>query len=122
MRWDGAMKLTSVTVGVPVQNLEQAESWYRRVFELSGPAVSPAPGIVEVPMGSIDLQLSEEPTERSGARNTLRVGVEDASAEHERLTALGIELGALEHVPGAVDYFDFEDPDGNILGVYSLAL
>ncbi|MGO4783742.1 VOC family protein [Cryobacterium sp. W22_MBD10_FK3] len=116
------MKLTSVTVGMPVQDLEQAERWYRRVFELSEPAISPAPGVVEVPMGAIDLQLSGEPVARSGARNTLRVGVENAAAEYERLSALGIELGPLEHVPGAVDYFDFDDPDGNALGVYSLVL
>jgi hypothetical protein len=28
--------------------------------------------------------------------------------------------GPLEHVPGAVDYFDFADLDGNQLSVYSL--
>jgi hypothetical protein len=28
-------------------------------------------------------------------------------------------VGPLEHVPGAVDYFDFRDPDGNIFSVYS---
>ena len=116
------MKVTSVTVALPVRDLQQAEHWYRRVFELSEPAVSPAPGLLELPLGSIDLQLLEDPAPQPGAENGLRVGVDDAAAEHERLSALGIELSPLEHVPGAVDFFDFRDTDGNTLGVYSLAL
>lgn len=116
------MKVTSVTVGLPVRDLQQAESWYRRAFELAEPAISPAPGLLELPLGSIDLQLVEDPAPRAGAMNGLRVGVDDAAAEHQRLTALGIELSPLENVPGAVDFFDFSDPDGNTLGVYSLAL
>jgi predicted enzyme related to lactoylglutathione lyase len=51
---------------------------------------------------------------------TLRLGVENASADYERLTGLGLVLGPLEHVPGVVDYFDFTDPDGNALSMYSL--
>jgi catechol 2,3-dioxygenase-like lactoylglutathione lyase family enzyme len=114
------MKVTSVTVGVPVRDLGAAESWYRRVFEVTGPAVEPAPGLRELTLGSIDLQLIEDPDAKPGAQNGLRVGVDSAAAEHERLTALGLTLDPVEHVPGAVDYFDFTDPDGNTLGVYSL--
>ncbi|POH63848.1 VOC family protein [Cryobacterium zongtaii] len=90
------------------------------MFEVSTPSVEPAPGVIEFVVGPIDLQLSEEPPKRSGAQVTLRLGVPDASAEYERLTGLGVDLGTLEHVPGAVDYFDFTDPDGNALSMYSL--
>jgi len=114
------MKVTSATVGLPVRDLAAAEAWYRRVFELTAPAVEPAPGVVEIVLGPIDLQFSEEPPERTGAQVTLRLGVEDASADYERLTGLGLALGPLEHVPGVVDYFDFVDPDGNALSLYSL--
>lgn len=114
------MKVTTATVGLPVRELTTAETWYRRVFELTGPAVEPAPGVVELELGPIELQLSEEPSERSGAQVTLRLGVPNASAEYERLTGLGLTLGPLEHVPGVVDYFDFTDPDGNALSLYSL--
>lgn len=116
------MTITSVTVGIPVRDLQEAENWYRKVFELTEAATSPAPGLVEVPLGSIDLQLIEDPDAQPGDQNVLRVGVDDAAAEHERLSALGLDLPPLEHVPGAVDFFDFADPDGNVLGVYSLAL
>jgi predicted enzyme related to lactoylglutathione lyase len=115
------MKVTSMTVGLPVRNLERSETWYRRVFDLTGESVSPAPGLVEVPLGTIDLQLIEDPAAQPGAENVLRVGVDDAAAEHGRLTELGIAVGPLEHVPGVVDYFDFADPDGNNLGAYSAA-
>jgi lactoylglutathione lyase len=115
------MTVTSATIGLPVSDLQQAEEWYRRVFELTAPTVEPAPGVIEIALGPIELQLSEEPTERSGAQVTLRLGVDDAPAEYRRLTELGLRLGPLEHVDGVVDYFDFTDPDGNSLSLYSLA-
>ena len=115
------MTVTSATIGLPVSDLQTAEKWYRRVFELTVPSVEPAPGVLEIVLGPIELQLSEEPTARSGAQLILRLGVDDAPAEYRRLTDLGLSLGPLEHVEGAVDYFDFTDPDGNSLSLYSLA-
>ena len=115
------MTVTSATIGLPVSDLQEAEKWYRRVFELTSPSVEPAPEVVEFVLGPIELQLSEESTERSGAQLVLRLGVDDAPAEYRRLTELGLSLGPLEHVEGAVDYFDFTDPDGNPLSLYSLA-
>jgi predicted enzyme related to lactoylglutathione lyase len=82
--------------------------------------VSPAPGLAEFVVGPIELQLSEEPVERSGAEVTVRFGVEDAAAEHARLSAAGVAVGELLHFPGVVDVFDFSDPDGNLLSAYSL--
>lgn len=114
------MKVTSATVGLPVRELRAAENWYRRVFEVTSPSIEPAPGVAEIVVGPIELQLSEEPPERSGAQVTLRLGVPDAAVEYQRLTGLGLTLGPLEHVPGVVDYFDFTDPDGNALSLYSL--
>jgi lactoylglutathione lyase len=32
---------------------------------------------------------------------------------------MGVAVGPLEHVPGAVDYFDFSDPDDNMLSMYA---
>lgn len=115
------MTVTSATIGLPVSDLQEAEAWYRRVFELTAPSVEPAPGVLEIMLGPIEIQLSEEPTDRSGAQLVLRLGVEDAPADYRRLSDLGLPLGPLEHVDGAVDYFDFADPDGNRLSLYSLA-
>jgi len=45
--------------------------------------------------------------------------VHDASAERDRLKALGVAVGELENVDNVIEYFDFPDPDGNRLGLYA---
>jgi predicted enzyme related to lactoylglutathione lyase len=76
--------------------------------------------VVEFRLGPVWPELGEEPTTRSGAEVVIRFGVADAATERARLSALGIVVGPLEHVVGAVDYVDFCDPDGNVLSVYSV--
>ena len=44
----------------------------------------------------------------------------DVTSVTVRLTRLCVAAGPLEHVPGAIDYFDFADPDGNQLSLYPL--
>src|SRR5690606_40915741 len=74
----GRMDVQSVTVGLPVGDLDGAVEWYRNVFGLSGPDLAPADGVVEFRIGSVWLQLGEEPIERSGAEVVTRFGVRDA--------------------------------------------
>ncbi|RMI13177.1 VOC family protein [Cellulomonas triticagri] len=114
------MDVSSVTVGLPVGDLAAATLWYRRVLELAEPDLEPADGVVEFEVGPVWLQLGSEPSGRSGAEVVLRLGVGDAASERERLRGLGVAVGPIEHVEGAVDYFDFVDPDGNRLSIYSL--
>lgn len=83
------------------------------------PDLEPAEGVVEFKVGPIWLQLGEQPTVRSGAEVIIRLGVAAAGGQRERLLTVGVTVGPLEHVPGAVDYFDFTDPDGNVLSMYS---
>ncbi len=116
---DVRVEISGVTVGLPVGDLDRAVRWYRRVLELSGPDLRPADGVVEFDIGPVWLQLGEEPAARSGAQVVTRFGVADVARERNRLEQLGVAVGPLEHVPGAVDYFDFTDPDGNVLSMYS---
>jgi predicted enzyme related to lactoylglutathione lyase len=114
--WDGGVKRDRRPTGTrPPDGVH----WYRQVLELSEPDLEPAEGIVEFQVGPPWLQLSEGSTTRSGAVPVLRLGVADAAAQRRRLEAMGVAVGPLEHVPGAVDYFDFTDPDGNALSMYS---
>ncbi|QCB94405.1 VOC family protein [Cellulomonas shaoxiangyii] len=115
------MDVSSVTVGLPVADLRVAVEWYRRVLQLPAPDLEPAEGVVEFRVGTVWLQLSEEPIARSGAEVVLGLGVTDAALERERLAAMGLEVGPLVHVEGAVDYVDLADPDGNRLNLYSMA-
>jgi hypothetical protein len=56
---------------------------------------------------------------RSGAEVVVRFGVEDAAAEHARLASLGVDVGELERVENVIEYFNFPDPDGNLLSMYA---
>jgi lactoylglutathione lyase len=114
-----AMDVSSAAVGLPVSDLAAAVKWYRQVLELAEPDLQPADGVVEFKVGSLWLQLGEEPTARSGAQVVVRFGVGDAGRERQRLEQLGVAVGPLEHVPEAVNYFDFRDQDGNVLSFYS---
>ncbi|GMA33684.1 VOC family protein [Litorihabitans aurantiacus] len=114
------MNISSVTVGLPVADLAAAVLWYRRVLELIEPGLEPDDDVVEFKVGPVWLQLGSEPTARSGAEVVLRLGVTNAALEHERLMSLGVAVGPLQHVESAVNYFDFVDPDGNRLSIYSL--
>lgn len=116
-----AVDVSSVTVGLPVSDLDRATGWYQRVFELAGPDLEPADDVVEFQLGPLWLQLARDVTARSGAEVVVRLGVPDARREHVRLSELGVVPGPLEHVEGAVDYFTFSDPDGNRLSIYSMA-
>jgi len=113
------MNVSGAAVGFPVSDLSRSVEWYQRVLELAEPDLEPADGVVEFQVGPIWLQLGKDSTVRSGAEVVTRFGVADASRERERLEAMGVAVGPLEHVPGAVDYFDFTDPDGNVLSMYS---
>jgi predicted enzyme related to lactoylglutathione lyase len=113
------MEVLNVAVGLPVSDLQRSVPWYRRAFELGEPDLEPVAGVVEFQFGPIWLQLLEGDTTRSGAEVVPSFGVAKAATERERLVALGLEVGPLEHVEGAVDYFEFADPDGNVLSVHS---
>lgn len=63
--------------------------------------------------------MSEAGATRPGAVAVLQFGVSDARAQRRRLEAMGVAVGPLKHVPGAVDYFDFTDSDGSALSMYS---
>jgi lactoylglutathione lyase len=114
------MDVTSVTVGLPVADVFAAARWYREVFGLGPPDLVPAASVVEFELGSVWLQLFEAPPAQRAAGAVARFGVADTAAERERLAGLGVGVGPLEHVPDAVDYFDFTDPDGNRLSCYTV--
>jgi predicted enzyme related to lactoylglutathione lyase len=113
------MDITSVTVGLPVTDIEASCLWYGAVFERAEPDLEPDAGVAEYEVGGIWIQLFEDAGAEENAV-AVRFGVDDVEAEHARIGALGIDVGPVEQVPGAVAYFDFRDPDGNVLSLYSL--
>jgi predicted enzyme related to lactoylglutathione lyase len=112
----GSMRTTSVTTGLPVQDLGAAQEWYARVLGHEH-ELEPAEGLAEfeVHPGSW-LQLMEEPE----GRPVFLIGVSDLEAERERLLALGIDVSPIEGIDGVIRFCDFRDPDGNELSLYQV--
>ncbi|MBT1672039.1 MULTISPECIES: VOC family protein [Curtobacterium] len=113
------MDITSVTVGLPVSDIEASCLWYGAVFERTEPDLEPEDGVAEYEVGGIWIQLYvDEQAEENPV--SIRFGVDDVAAQHARIGALGIDIGPVECVDGAVDWFDVRDPDGNVLSLFSL--
>jgi catechol 2,3-dioxygenase-like lactoylglutathione lyase family enzyme len=123
------MNITSVAVGIPVSDLAASCQWYERALGLTGPDLEPTDDVVEYAIGGDTsantsfctwLQLGQENSPTPG-RWVFRLGVPDVSAERQRLLGLGIAVGELIVVKGAVTYCEFADPDGNLLSYYTEA-
>lgn len=112
------MRLTSVTVGIPVTDLAAAAAWYRRLLYARA-EIEPADGIHEFDvLPGCWLQLSEGKT--SGPEHLFQIGVEDLEAARRRLLSLGIAVAEPERVNGVIAFCDFADPDGNRLSLYEV--
>lgn len=113
------MKITSVTVGVPVTQFEKAIDWYKAVL---GPreTIQPVPSIFEFDLGSGTwLQLIQSDSIAAGD-TVVRLGVENIDAEHARLKKLGIEVTEIERIEGVIAFCRFKDPSGNNLSLYQV--
>ncbi len=122
------VQITSVTVGLPVRDLDAARRWYERVLELDPPHLAPVDGVYEYDLGAVWLQLFTpdadlpDPGIESGAdeETVLRIGVPDVYAEHARLTELGVEVDPVVRVEQVIDFFDLRDLDGHPLSFYTV--
>ncbi|EGX6704197.1 TPA: VOC family protein [Listeria innocua] len=113
-----ALNAKSITVGLPVSDLEKSANWYEKIL-MSDEKLIPVEGVIEYPIDSVWIQLFEEKINVS--ENVLRLEVEDLDVEFERLKTLGVITDeVIEDVPGIIRYFDFSDPDGNKLSFYWL--
>ncbi|ROP72409.1 VOC family protein [Curtobacterium sp. PhB115] len=113
------MDITSVTVGLPVTDIEASCLWYGAVFERTEPDLEPEDGVAEYEVGGIWIQLYEDDSAEENPVS-VRFGIDDVAAQHARIGALGIDIGPVECVDGAVNWFDVRDPDGNVLSLFSL--
>ena len=112
------MRVTSITVGVPVSDLDGATRWYEQVLGI-GPAIEPVRGVHEYEVSrGCWLQLFEGET--SSSEHAFRIGVEDIERERDRLLRLGVPPREIERVEGVIAFCDFVDPYGNSLSLYQV--
>jgi catechol 2,3-dioxygenase-like lactoylglutathione lyase family enzyme len=109
---------SSITVGVPVSDLDASRRWYERVLGLARPDLEPVAGVVEYRVGTCWLQLSQGRVADTGW--VFRIGVHDVRAERDRLLGLGVQVGRIEEIEDVIAFCTFADPDGNQLSLYSL--
>lgn len=110
--------ITSATVGLPVTDLDRAVGWYRAVFG-DVESIEPVPGIVELRVGPIWIQLFEAERDLVASEVVTRFGVDDVGAVRDRLRDAGVAAGRITRVEEVVEFFDVSDPDGNTLSFYA---
>lgn len=54
-----ALNAKSITIGLPVSDLEKSASWYEKLF-MSDEKLTPVEGVIEYQIGSVWIQLFEE--------------------------------------------------------------
>ena len=109
----------SSTFCFSVSDLNASIDWYGSLLG-NVEKLTPAEGVVEFQLNATTwLQLFEGPTS-TGA--ILRLEVSKIDQQHQRIQQLGVSATPIEVVPGVVSYFDFKDPDGNLLSFYQLEI
>jgi len=110
------MKVTAVTVGIPVRDLDAATEWYRTVFELGETDLRPMEGLVEFDLGAFWLQLALDPELAGQDGTSVTLSVDDVASERARFADAGLDVSDIERIEGVVEYFALTDPDGNRIG------
>jgi lactoylglutathione lyase len=118
-------QITAVrTVGVPVRDQDRALDFYVGTLGFEKRMDAPLPQLggrwldVAPPSSETTIALVLESEHApAGGETGVRLGTHDAEADHERLTAAGVEVGELLRWEGVPPMFTLRDPDGNGLEI-----
>ena len=114
-------KIESVTIGIAVKDVKEATKWYKSLLG-DVEMMEPDPGTVELKLTDTSwLQLDGsggeylKPVKSGHESSIIRFQMEDIEAAHELAKKLGSDVQDITTVEGVVSFFDFKDPDGNLL-------
>jgi lactoylglutathione lyase len=118
-------RITAIrTVGVPVRDQDRALDFYVGTLGLEKQMDAPVPQlggrwIVVAPpeQGATIALLPEREDVPAGIETGIRLGTEDAEADHAALGAAGVDVGELLRWEGVPPMFTVRDPDGNGLEI-----
>ena len=109
----------STTISIPVSNLGQSVNWYKKLLMIEE-SISPAPEVIEFKIkDNTWVQLFEVET-FTNSQNILRLEVDAIKEAHKRVSQLTTNIQGIEYIENVVYYFDFSDPDGNLLSFYQI--
>jgi len=117
------LKVTSVTIGLPVASTAAALNWYQRLFGPT-PQINPAPGVSEMEINPGAWLQFMDPSGEEIPAHVLRVGVKNLTEEFERLERMGIAFEPMLTFAlpahGVLKLAYVDDPDGNRLCLYEV--
>jgi predicted enzyme related to lactoylglutathione lyase len=117
-----ALDSTSMTIGVPVPDVEAGRDWYGRLFGREPDLVS-APGVYEWrAFAGAWVQVVAGRPAAGDTGTVLRLGVNDLATTVERFIELGGKLGARTEIPDVIVIQELRDPFGNRLSFYEESL
>jgi lactoylglutathione lyase len=118
-------RITAIrTVGIPVRDQDRALDFYVGTLGLEKRMDAPVPElggrwIVVAPPdpGATIALIPEREDVPAGVETGIRLGTEDAEADHASLRAAGADVGELLRWEGVPPMFTLRDPDGNGLEI-----
>jgi lactoylglutathione lyase len=109
-----------LTVGIPVEDQEEALTFYTTVLGMRKHLDMPMPGggrwLTVAPQGSAETTLAlvaAHDRVPAGVETGVRLLVADAEVAHRHLHAHGVSTDEVLRWPGVPPMFAFRDPDGN---------
>jgi lactoylglutathione lyase len=125
MTENATIRITAIrTVGVPVRDQDRALDFYVGTLGLEKRMDAPVPQlggrwIVVAPQepGATIALIPEREDAPAGIETGIRLGTQDAEADHARLDAAGADVGELLRWEGVPPMFALRDPDGNGLEI-----
>ncbi|MFD1713758.1 VOC family protein [Amnibacterium flavum] len=109
-------RITGATLEIGVTDMTSSRRFYDRVLGAEPDLVIDDDLQEYQPHPGLWLQLSVQDAPSPSSR--LRFGVIDIAEARADLSDLGVAVGEIESVPGLISWCDFDDPDGNPLGLY----
>jgi len=104
-----------VRVWYRVHNLGLARAFYTDVLGFTETFVADESSWVALDRGNTEIALAEGEPQPEDETGVATIDVDDVKAERERLEQIGVRVGTVLELQGAMRLLDVYDPDGNRL-------
>jgi catechol 2,3-dioxygenase-like lactoylglutathione lyase family enzyme len=102
-----------VRIWYRVADLDAARAFYRETLGFTETFLDEDERWASLDRGTTEIALGESPEPPSEEDAVATIDVDDVKGERERLAAVGVEVGVVLELHGAMRVLDVFDPDGN---------